>query len=100
MATITATKGIKTAFSGGSDEIVCSFSPAARNGVQIEVEGFTLNNCTISAKGASSTAADVIAVASALHVITINTSNGRSVIGEIAISAVAAGSHFVTFIEL
>lgn len=100
MAIITATKGIKTAFSGGSDEIVCVFSPAARNGVQIESEGFTLNLATIEVKGSSMGDADEVSVANAIHVATINGANGKSIIGEVRIKSVASGTYFVTFTDI
>ena len=97
MAIITATKGIKTAFSGGADEIVCIFSPAARDGVQVETEGFTLDAATIEVKGNSSTSADEVPVTGTPHVATINGENGRSIIGEVRLKGITAGSHFVTF---
>lgn len=100
MAIITATKGIKTAFSGGADEIVCVFSPAARNGVQVETEGFTLDGATIEVKGGSSSTADVIAVTGSPHVATINGANGRCIIGEVRLKSVAGGTYFVTFTEI
>jgi len=100
MAIVNAIKGIKTEFLGDADEIVCTFSPVARNGVQVEVEGFTLNNATIETKGGSSTDPDETPVTGALHVAVINGPNGRSNIGEVRISGVAAGEYNVTFIEL
>ena len=100
MAIVTATKGIKTAFSGGSDEIVCVFSPAARNGVQIETEGFHLHNSTVEVKGASSNDADAVTVPNGVHVATINGANCKALIGEVRIKSVASGTYAVTFSEI
>ena len=99
MATITALPGIKTAFSGGADNITCIFPPAARNGVQVEAQGFTLNNSTVTAYGISSTEGDTVSFTEAKHIIIIGSSNA-SLISKVDISAVAGGSYFVTFTAL
>lgn len=96
MATIAAVKGIKTAFLGGADIIQCTFSPGAKNGVQIEVEDFTLNNSTVTVFGLSSTDGDIKTIAEPLHVAVV----ANRVIGKVSISGVTAGSYNVTFIEL
>lgn len=98
MATVEAVKGIKTPFLGGADVIECVFSPGARNGVQVEVEGFTLNNSTLTVFGLSSTDGDIKAISESLHVVVVGTSGG--VVGRVSISGVVAGTYNVTFIEL
>lgn len=98
MATITATPGIKTAFSGGVDDIVCEFSPAARKGVQVEVEGFTLDACTVTVFGISSDDGDVVAATGTPHIATLG--DDKAAIGRASISALAGGSYNVTFIAL
>jgi hypothetical protein len=96
MATVNAIKGIKTEFLGDADVITCTFSPAAKKGIQIEAEGFTLNNATITAKGISSDDGDIV-TAEAKHVVVIGTD---IYIREVSISGVAAGTYNVTFIDL
>lgn len=98
MATVSATKGIKTAFSGGADVFECVFNPAARRGVQIEAEGFTLNGATITAFGVSSTEGDVVVVSEAKKIVTVGSDLG--LIGKVTISGVTAGSYQLTAIEI
>lgn len=101
MATITAQPGIKTAFAGGADEIVCNFSPVAEKGVQIEASGFTLDAGDIEIKGASGGDGDVIPFTEARHIAVIGASNSdRAKISQAKISGVAGGSYFVTFTAL
>jgi hypothetical protein len=100
MATVTAVKGVKTAFLGGADEIVCLF-PSSAKAVQVEVEGFTLNNATITVKGRSSTAAaDTVAFTEAKHIAVLRAQNGAAYIGEVKLAAVAGGTYNVTFYEV
>lgn len=100
MATITAIPGIKTAFSGGADVIECTFSPLAKNGVQVETQGFTLNGATVEAYGGSSTDPDELSFTEAKHVAVISSAAGVANVGKVSISAVTAGSYFVTFSPL
>lgn len=100
MATITAQPGIKTAFAGGADEIVCTFSPMAPNGIQIESQGFTLDGSTISVKGASGGDYDTVAFTDAKHIAVLGSSNAGAKISQAKISGVTAGSYFVTFVPL
>jgi len=96
MATITAAPGIKTAFAGGADDLICTFSPLAKNGVQVEAQGFTLNGATIEAQGGSSTAYDTISFTEAKSIAIINSSSGASNVGRVRISGLTGGSYFVT----
>lgn len=98
MATVTAQPGIKTAFAGGSDDLICTFSPAARKGVQIESQGFTLDGATIQVKGISSDY-DTIAFTEAKHIAVVGVQSG-GLTGQIRISGVTAGSWFVTVVEI
>lgn len=50
MATITAQPGVTTSFSGGADDLVCTFSSLSRAGAVIQCTGFTLDQCTVQAK--------------------------------------------------
>lgn len=93
MATINALPGIKTAITA-ADTVVVALSPAARNGVQVESQGFTLNTATVLAKGGSSTGQDAIAFTEAKHVAIIE----NSIIGEISVGGGVSG--FVTVIPL
>ncbi len=100
MATVTAVKGVKTAFLGGGDDIVCFF-PSPAKAVQVEVEGFTLDGATITAKGRSSTAQpDTIPFTEAKHVGVIRAENGAAYIGEVRLASVDAGTYNVTFYEV
>jgi len=101
MAAIVAVAGIKTAFSGGADTIECNFSPMPANGVQIEASGFTLNNSTITVKGASGGDPDTIAFTESKHIAVLSSSNsGIAKISQAKLSGVTAGSWFVTFTPL
>lgn len=96
MATATATAGLKRAFLGGADNCVCYFTPVAEGYVQVEVQGFTLDNSTVEVLGTSSGAAwDEIPVADARHVAIIGAPGAR--MAAIRISGVTAGSYQVTF---
>jgi hypothetical protein len=96
MATITAVSGIKTAFLGGVDDIICNFSPAVE-GVQVEAEGFTLNNATLQARGVMTSTYDTIALTDAVASAAVG--QGMK-IRSVRISAVAGGSYFVSFTPL
>jgi hypothetical protein len=93
MATINATPGIKTAFAD-SDTVVCTFSGGARNGVQVEAQGFTLDNATVTARGNSTTTYDTIAIADAIANAVVG---AGSIIGSVRVSGVTGGTKFVTF---
>lgn len=98
MATVEAVKGVKTEFLGGADDIVCIFTSPAK-AVQVEAEGFTLNNSTITVKGRSSVDGDTVVFADAKHIGVIRAESGAAYIGEVRISGVVAGTHNVTFYE-
>jgi hypothetical protein len=53
MADLTALPGVRTTITG-SDTLTVSFPGLSPNGAIVEASGFTLNNCTIQAKGAVS----------------------------------------------
>lgn len=96
MATINAMPGIKTAFSGGADDIVCTFAPVAK-GVQVEAQGFTLNSAAIDAWGGSSADEDTMTFTDVKHVGVISSASGVANIGKVRLRALSAGSYFVTF---
>ncbi len=100
MADVIAQPGIKTAFLGGDDVLICTFPRSTKNGVQIEAEGFTLDNSTITAYGHSSDEPDTVVVGSAKKIAVIDGGTGPILIREIRMSGVSAGSYSVTFIEL
>ena len=93
MATITATLGNKTAFAGGSDDLICYIAGANKSGVQISAQGFTLNNATVQAKGIGTSTLDTVTVSSA--VATVIVGEGM-IIDQVRISGVTGGSYFVT----
>lgn len=95
MANINANPGIKTTFSGG-DTVSCLLTTVAKSFLQVESEGFTLDNCLIEVKGVSSTDWDVIEVDIARHAVILG--DEGAMIGAVRISGVAAGSYKVTFI--
>jgi hypothetical protein len=95
MATINATPSVKTAFEDG-DTVICDFSPAARNGVQVEAQGFTLDDAVVTARGISSTTYDAIAVADPIANAVIG-GDPRSIVGSVTVSGVTGGTKFVTF---
>ena len=90
MATITALPGVTTSFSGGADDLVCTFSSLSRAGANVQCTGFTLDQCTLEAKG---TVGDYDAVTTEAK---YNALVGEGFqIQSVRISALAAGTYSV-----
>lgn len=95
MATINTTPSVKTAFADG-DTVICDFSPAARNGVQVEAQGFTLDDAVVTARGISSTTYDTLSVEGSPANAVIG-GDPRAIIGSVTVSGATGGTKFVTF---
>lgn len=96
MATVTAQPGIKIAFSGDADDIICTPSDGFRKGVQISTEGgLDLSVATIEAKSLQGSVWQEIPAHTFENYVTVG--DEYSPVGSVRISAVAAGSYFVTF---
>ena len=96
MATITAQPGIKTAFAGGVDDIICAKVDGFRKGVQISTEGgLALNTANIEAKSLQGSVWQEIPEHTHANYITVGDEN--TPISAIRISGAAGGSYFVTF---
>lgn len=102
MATFYATPSVKTAFAGGSNELVCiladeSKSPiSAPSRVQITCEGTTLDSTTIAAKGFGAGDYDTIPFAEARTTALIGEEGNQ--LSAVKISGLGAGSYYFTFI--
>ncbi len=98
MATINAQPGIRTAFAGGSDDIICAPVDGFVGGVQIGSEGLNLGSATIEVKGIAGGAWEALSASETATYL--NVGSRSSPISAVRISGAAAGSYFLRFTRI
>lgn len=95
---ISVARGKRTPFSG-SEEVECALSTTSNRGCQIVVEGFGLENATVTVTYPHSEATEELGAVEGADVASIVVGEGM-LLSKIRISEPSGGEKFVTFLQI